>query len=90
MMIEGGCEGKSVAHARRPAQSPFAAKSSYVGDGLPGHVVSALVDSVGAAGALPGVGGGIVFDGYGGAINRGAPATRPSSTARRGSAPSTR
>ena len=34
-MIEAGCEGQPVAQCAAPAQSPFAAKSSYVGEPLP-------------------------------------------------------
>ena len=34
-MIEAGCEGEPVAQCAAPAQSPFAAKSSYVGGPLP-------------------------------------------------------
>ena len=34
-MIEAGCEGKPVAQCAAPAQSPFVAKSSYVGGPLP-------------------------------------------------------
>lgn len=71
MMIEGGCEGKPVAQCAEPVQSPFAAKSSYVGGALPASTVSELVSAVSSLPAtLPGAGGGIVFDGYGGAINR--------------------
>jgi FAD/FMN-containing dehydrogenase len=70
MMIEGGCEGKPVAQCATPVMSPFAAKSSFVSGVLPAPVVSALVSAVSSLPAtLPGAGGGIVFDGYGGAIN---------------------
>ena len=34
-MIEAGCEGKPVAQCAEPAQSPFVAKSSYIGGALP-------------------------------------------------------
>ncbi len=71
MMIEGGCEGKPVAQCATPVHSPFAAKSTYIGGALPESVVSAVVTAVSSLPAsLPGVGGGIVFDGYGGAINQ--------------------
>lgn len=71
IMIEAGCEGKPVAQCATPVQSPFAAKSSYVGGPLPSSVVSGLVSAVSSLPtALPGAGGGIVFDGYGGTINQ--------------------
>ena len=70
-MIEAGCEGKPVAQCAAPAQSAFAAKSSYVGGALPEGAVSAIVSALSSLPAsLPGAGGGVVFDGYGGAINR--------------------
>ena len=70
-MIEAGCEGKPVAQCAAPTQSPFAAKSSYVSGPLPEGAVTAIVAALSALPAsLPGAGGGVVFDGYGGAINR--------------------
>jgi hypothetical protein len=70
MMIEGGCEGKPVAQCATPVMSPFAAKSSFIGGALPASVVTALVSAVTSLpSSVPGVGGGIVFDGYGGVIN---------------------
>ena len=69
-MIEAGCEGKPVAQCAAPVQSPFAAKSSYVGGPLPETAIGSLVSALSTLPAtLPGAGGGIVFDGYGGAIN---------------------
>jgi hypothetical protein len=70
-MIEAGCEGKPVAQCATPAQSPFVAKSSYVGGPLPESAVDAIVSALSSLPAsLPGAGGGVVFDGYGGAINQ--------------------
>ena len=73
-MIEAGCEGMPMAQCAAPAQSPFAAKSSYVGEPLPESAVTAIVSALSSLPAsLPGAGGGVVFDGYGGAINQVAP-----------------
>jgi FAD/FMN-containing dehydrogenase len=70
-MIEAGCEGKPVAQCAAPAQSPFVAKSSYVGGPLPEGAVTAILSALSSLPAtLPGADGGVVFDGYGGAINR--------------------
>lgn len=70
-MIEAGCEGKPVAQCAAPTQSPFAAKSSYIGGPLPESAVTAIVGALSSLPAsLPGAGGGVVFDGYGGAINQ--------------------
>ena len=70
-MIEAGCEGKPVAQCAAPAASPFVAKSSYVGGPLPQGTVSGIVSALSNLPAtLPGAGGGVVFDGYGGRINR--------------------
>jgi hypothetical protein len=70
-MIEAGCEGQPVAQCAAPAQSPFAAKSSYIGEPLPEAAVSAIASALSSLPAsLPGAGGGVVFDGYGGAINQ--------------------
>jgi hypothetical protein len=70
-MIEAGCEGKPVAQCAAPAQSPFAAKSSYIGGPLPEDAVTAIVSALSSLPAsLPGAGGGVVFDSYGGAINQ--------------------
>jgi FAD/FMN-containing dehydrogenase len=70
-MIEAGCEGEPVAQCAAPTQSPFVAKSSYIGAPLPENAVSALVSALSSApSSLPGAGVGVVFDGYGGAINQ--------------------
>ena len=70
-MIEAGCEGKPVAQCAAPTQSPFAAKSSYIGGPLPGNAVTAITSALSSLPeSLPGAGGGVVFDGYGGAINQ--------------------
>jgi hypothetical protein len=54
-----------------PVQSPFRAKSSYVGGPLPQGVVSGIVSALSTLPAtIPGAGGGVVFDGYGGLINQ--------------------
>ena len=69
-MIEAGCEGASLAQCGAPVQSPFVAKSSYVGGPLPQQAVSGIVSALSSLPAdLQGAGGGVVFDGYGGAIN---------------------
>jgi hypothetical protein len=76
MLIEAGCEGDSLAQCTAaPTRSPFTAKSSFVDSALPTSVVNGLVSAVESlATEVPGVGGGIVFDGFGGVINRVAPA----------------
>jgi hypothetical protein len=79
MMIEAGCEGESVAECNLPTRSPagilsrsaFAAKSTFVDAPLSTSGTTSLIDVVEALGAnVPRVGGGIVFDGYGGAISQ--------------------
>jgi hypothetical protein len=75
MTIEGGCEGKPVAQCDAPVQSPFTAKSSFVGGPLPETAVEAIMSALSTLpSTAPGVGGGVVFDGYGGAINQVGPA----------------
>ena len=70
-MIEAGCEGMPVAQCAAPAESPFVAKSSYVGGPLPESSVTAILSALSSLpSSLPGAGGGVVFDGYGGAINQ--------------------
>ena len=70
-MIEAGCEGKPVAQCAAPVESPFVAKSSYIGSPLPQATVSGIVSALSNLPAtLPGAGGGIVFDAYGGQINQ--------------------
>ena len=50
-MIEAGCEGEQLAQCAAPVQSPFTAKSSYVGGPLPQRTVSGIVS---ALSTLPG------------------------------------
>jgi hypothetical protein len=82
MLIEAGCEGKTVAQCHLTTQnpqgtlarSPFAAKSSYVNAPLGAAGTAAVIEAVEMLAAeVPGVGGAIVFDGYGGVINQLAP-----------------
>jgi hypothetical protein len=82
MMIEAGCEGDTVAQCDLPSRSPtgvlsrsaFVAKSTFIDAPLSSSGVTAMINAVETLGAdVPQVGGGIVFDGYGGAINRVAP-----------------
>jgi hypothetical protein len=82
MMIEAGCEGLTVAQCHVPtrnaggtlSRSAYDAKSSYVNQAFPAAGTSAMIDAVEALGNdVPGVGGGITFDSYGGAINEVAP-----------------
>lgn len=79
MLIEGGCEGDTVAQCHLPSQNPagilsratFAAKSAYLAAPLPAATLDAVVAGVETlANELPDLGGGMVFDAYGGAINR--------------------
>lgn len=79
MLIEAGCEGKSVAACHLPSQNPagtlsraaFSAKSAYFKSSPPAAGIAAVVDAVTTIDKdLPEVGGGVVFDAYGGAINR--------------------
>jgi hypothetical protein len=73
-MIEAGCEGKPVAQCATPVESPFRAKSSYVGGSLPQQTISGIVSALSTLPTtLPGAGAGVVFDGYGGVINQVAP-----------------
>jgi hypothetical protein len=82
MLIEAGCEGLTVPQCHLPEQNPmgtlsrstFAAKSAYVATVMPGkglHEAAQLVTDLQES--QPGVGGGLVFDAYGGVINRIAP-----------------
>jgi FAD/FMN-containing dehydrogenase len=82
MLVEAGCEGESVAACHLRTQDPagtltrsaFAAKSAYVTSALPDSALTVAVEAVTALGdEVPDVGGGIVFDSYGGAVNRVAP-----------------
>ena len=70
-MIEAGCEGEPVAQCAAPVQSPFVAKSSYIGGALPGSTVHTITSALSSfPSSLPGAGAGVVFDGYGGVINQ--------------------
>ncbi len=78
-LIEAGCEGLTVEQCHLPTRnrggvlgrSAFRAKSSFVNAALPATATAAMIDAVNAlASDVPGVGGGIVFDSYGGAINQ--------------------
>ncbi len=82
-LLEAGCEGLTVEQCHLPSRnqggtlsrSAFSAKSSFIDTALPATATTAMITAVGAlASEVPGVGGGIVFDSYGGAINRFAPA----------------
>jgi hypothetical protein len=82
MLIEAGCEGDSVAECHLPSQnpagiltrSPFAAKSDWLGSPLSAAGVTALMDAIDNRETSPVlVGGGIVLDSAGGAINQVAP-----------------
>ncbi len=79
MLIEAGCEGSSVAQCHLPAQNPagtltrsaFATKSTFIDAPLPGVAVAAVVDSLQALSrTVPEIGGGFVFDSFGGVINQ--------------------
>jgi hypothetical protein len=78
MMIEAGCEGLSVAQCHVPTRNPggtlsrsaYNAKSTYVSKPFPAAGTAAMINAVEALGnEVPGVGGGITFDSYGGVIN---------------------
>lgn len=81
MLVEAGCEGMSVAACHLPSENPsgrlsrasFEAKSAYVPSISmpPDGGIAAAVDAVTILDQeVPEVGGGIVFDAYGGAVNR--------------------
>jgi hypothetical protein len=79
MFVEAGCEGNTLAQCRLPSEGPqgilpraaFAAKSCYVTGPLPSAGIDAVISSVtNLDGSDPDVGGGMVFDAYGGAIGR--------------------
>jgi hypothetical protein len=70
-MIEAGCEGNTVAQCAAPVQSPFVAKSSYIGGALSSSTVQTITSALSSfPSSLPGAGAGVVFDGYGGVINQ--------------------
>ncbi len=79
MLIEAGCENLTVAQCHLPSRnpggtlsrSPFTAKSTYVNKAFPAAGTTAMIDAVEALGNdVPGVGGGITFDSYGGVISQ--------------------
>ena len=86
MLVEAGCESLDVAQCHLTTQNPAGtldraasvASSAYVST-VPGATgVDAFVSSVAdLTASLPGLGGGLVFDSYGGAIN----AVKPGDTA---------
>ena len=79
-LLWAGCEHKSVAACHTVGAAPgatlprelFWAKSDYVSKPLPGAARSALTQAIESRASQPGSGA-IVFDSYGGAINRVAP-----------------
>jgi FAD/FMN-containing dehydrogenase len=82
MLIEAGCEGLTVPQCHLPEQNPqgtltrstFVAKSAYVATAMPGRGLQAAAQLVtDLQESQPGVGAGLVFDAYGGVINRVAP-----------------
>jgi len=86
MLVEAGCESLDVAQCHLVGQTPqgtlgraaSVASSAYVSALPPAAGVDAFVHSVEDLGStLPGLGGGLVFDSYGGAIN----AVKPGATA---------
>jgi FAD/FMN-containing dehydrogenase len=82
MLIEAGCEGLTVGQCHLQSRnaggtlsrSAYTAKSTFIDGALPTAGTSAMIAAVEAlSGEVPGVGGGIVFDSYGGVINELAP-----------------
>ena len=78
MLVEAGCAEITLAqcHLSAPgsegtlARSAFAAKSAYFETAPPPHGLAAIVAAVESfQSQLPGLGGGLAFDAYGGAIN---------------------
>ena len=79
MLVEAGCDTKSVAECHLPSQNPagtlqrsaYAAKSAYLSKALPSRGLAAVAESVEELHSEhPGLGGGLAFDAYGGVINR--------------------
>lgn len=79
MLVEAGCDTKSVAECHLPSQNPagtlqrsaYAAKSAYVAKPPPSAGLNAAAHTVETLRAEhPGLGGGLAFDAYGGVINR--------------------
>ena len=78
MLVEAGCAELTLAqcHLSAPgsagtlARSAFAAKSAYFAQAPPPAALAAITGAVESFQTeLPGLGGGLAFDGYGGAIN---------------------
>jgi hypothetical protein len=81
-LIEAGCEGKTPGQCNLPTRSPtgtlghtsYVAKSSFLSRQLTAAQTTSVIDAVTSlAQELPGYGGGVVLDGYGGIINEIAP-----------------
>ncbi|MHB1711155.1 MAG: FAD-binding oxidoreductase [Acidimicrobiales bacterium] len=79
MLVEAGCQGLTVPQCHLPEQDPsgmlpqatFVAKSAYVSRKMPAAGLQAAAQLASDLQASqPGVNGGLVFDSYGGAINR--------------------
>ena len=79
MLIEGGCEGDTVAECHLPSQNPagtltrapFAATSDIAERAISSAGIAALVNAIGERQSSPVLsGGGIALDASGGAINR--------------------
>ena len=82
MLIEAGCEGLTVGQCHLPSRnqggtlsrSAYTAKSTFIDNALPAAGTAAMIAAVEALSTeVPGVGGGIVFDSYGGVISEPAP-----------------
>jgi FAD/FMN-containing dehydrogenase len=82
MLIEAGCEGLTVGECHLSSRNQggtlsrtsYTAKSNFIDKALPESGTAAILAAVEALGnEVPGVGGGIVFDSYGGVINDPAP-----------------
>ena len=82
MLVEAGCGDLTIGQCHLAGESPgatlprssFAATSAYLTSVLPGAGVTAAVEAVQQLHvAVPDLGGGLVFDSYGGAINTVAP-----------------
>jgi len=78
MLVEAGCAELTLAqcHLSAPgsagtlARSAFAAKSAYFAKAPPPAAIAAITGALESfQSELPGLGGGLAFDGYGGAIN---------------------
>jgi FAD/FMN-containing dehydrogenase len=71
MLIEAGCENETVDQCLAAPRAAFAAGSAYLGAPLPSAGIDAVVASVTSLdNDQPSVGGGFVFDSYGGVVNR--------------------